>query len=156
MAIDKIDHQALDRLLDELDIRARTQQPGDRSNESYECQRRHPRTPFRIGCQLRYFPTGSSTVGTLAARTRNLSRNGIGLLVRRVFAKGEPVELKISIADRPDVYMAGLATFCRYAGQGFYELGLSLRTASSAPIFSKHPDTAIRSINWLRDAVLHA
>jgi len=72
------------------------------------------------------------------------------LLVRRVFAVGEALELEIHVPGRPKMYMAGLVTFCRYAGRGHHEVGVSLKAAQSKPIFSVSPMTAMQSLDWLQ------
>src|SRR5438105_4466351 len=120
---------AMNLLLDELELRA--QQGDGREGEAYwVCQRKHPRSVFRAGCIVYFFPQGSSTIASLHGRTRNLSRSGVGLLIRRVFRQGEPVEVEVVLPDRPSMYMAGMVTFCRYAGRGYHEIGVSLKTAA--------------------------
>jgi hypothetical protein len=139
--------EAINLLLDELELRAN--QDGSRSESRWVCQRKHPRSVFRAGCIVYFFPKGSATVTSLAGRTRNLSRTGVGLLVRRVFSGGEPVEVEIVLPDRPSMYLAGVVTFCRYAGRGFHEIGVFLKTAATEPIFFKNPLAAMETHPWL-------
>lgn len=150
MPSDTIDYEALDALLDDLDVKAGQKEGEDADDAYWVCQRRHPRHPFRVRCVIRFLAGGGSTVSTMPGRTRNLSRNGIALLVRRVFARDEPIEVEINVPDRPRTYMAGLVTFCRYAGRGYHELGIELKAASPAPVFSREPLLAIRTLEWLR------
>ncbi len=143
-----IDYPAIDNLLNELDSRAGTRRSGgDQADE--DCRRERERHPFRVGCVVRFLPSGSSTAGQLRGRTRNLSRNGLGLVVRRVFAMGEPVEIEVNLAGRPRVFLAGLASFCRYAGRGYHEVGIHLYTAQPRPVFSHNPTEAMRLLDWV-------
>jgi len=152
MAADATDHESLDQLLNELDLRAQQQDLGESAESYWVCQRSHPRRPFRTTCKVHFFPLGSSSLGCLKGRTRNLSRSGVGLLIRRMFAVGDPLEVEITIPGHPVMYVAGLVTFCRYAGQGYHEVGIALRTASGEPVFSKDPQLALEAIDWLREA----
>jgi len=152
MPADGADNDILNPLLDELDIKAERQHASERSDDYWVCQRRHPRHPFRATCLVRFLSVGSSTVSELPGRTRNLSRSGVGFLVRRVFAVGEVVELEIRPPQRHPMYLGGLVTFCRYAGRGFHEVGLSLKAAQSEPVFSTSPAAAMESLDWLRTA----
>ena len=142
-------NEALNMLLDELELRA--QQPRPEQQEAYwVCHRKHPRSPFRASCNVYFFLQGSSTVTSLAGRTRNLSRSGVGLLVRRVFRSGEPVEVEMVLPDHPAMYVAGLVTFCRYAGRGYHEIGVALQAAASDPVFCKNPSAAMETHAWIR------
>ena len=141
---------ALNLLLDELEVKAQQQHKSEHSDGYWVCQRRHPRNPFRAMCNVRFFPQGSSTVTSLPGRTRNLSRSGVGLLTRRVFRVGEPIEVEVLVPDRPQMFLAGLVTFCRYAGRGYHEIGVALHAAASEPVFSKNPTIALETLDWLR------
>jgi len=150
MSTDTINYEALDCLLDDLDVKSHRNPRNEADDAYWVCQRRHTRHPFRVSCMVRFFAGGGSTVSMLKGRTRNLSRNGMGLLVRRVFAKNEPIEVEVNVPGRSLMYMAGLVTFCRYAGQGYYELGVSLKIALPEPVFSREPLLAVRTLDWLR------
>lgn len=152
MPSEVIDCEVLDDLLDELDIKARDQHAGERSEEYWACQRRHPRHPFRVGCKARFLMPGSMALSMLPGHTRNLSRNGLGLLVRRVFVFGEPIEVEVLPPGRPPMFMAGVVRFCRYAGRGFHEIGVQLKAASAEPIISKGCTVPAEVIIWLSDA----
>jgi hypothetical protein len=150
MAVDRTADALLNELLDELELRAQQQHLGERSDEYWVCQRKYPRNPFRAACLVHFFPQGSSTVANLSGRTRNLSRSGVGLIVRRVFRAGEPVEVELLVPERPRMYLAGLVTFCRYAGHGYHEVGVALRAAGPDPVFSRDPIRALHEFEWLR------
>jgi len=149
VAVDTVDYQILNRLLDELDIRAKSDLAKADDGAYWVCQRQYARYPFRMPCTVRFLPSGSFTVGELPGRTRNLSRSGLGLLVRRVFAVDDPVEVQVNMPDRGPMYLAGLVRFCRYAGRGYHELGLTLKAASPDPVFSGSPVLARRTYDWL-------
>ncbi len=152
MATDVIELQTLDSVLDELDVRAQ-HRPKESEDDYWVCKRKHPRHPFRAVCTIRFMPSGSGTVVSLQGRTRNLSRSGLGLLVRRVFSPLEPVEVEVSLPERPRMFMGGLVRFCRYAGRGYYEVGVELKAAASEPIFSSNPILAVRALDWLNPEV---
>lgn len=150
MAVGTRDCELLDALLDELDIRGRQQHAGERTDDYWVCQRRFPRHPFRTICKVRFLNTGSFSIAELPGRTRNLSRNGLGLVVRRVFASGEVIEVEILPPNRPPMFMAGLVRFCRYAGRGYHEIGLQLKVASPEPILSRQSSVSPEFVHWLR------
>jgi len=153
MPVDTTDYQALDYLLDELDVRAQKHTAEDAEDAYWACQRKHPRHPFRVGCTVRFMPSGSKLVAAMAGRTRNLSRGGLAVLTRRVFSLGDPIEVEVTLPGRPKMFMAGLVCFCRYAGRGYYELGIELKAAASEPIFSTHPMLAVRALDWLNPEI---
>jgi hypothetical protein len=149
----QVDFQALDVLLDDLDYRSEEHDKTETSDDYWVCQRKFPRNRFRMDCLVYFLATmGSTTVLNMGGRTRNLSRNGVGLLVRRPFSLGDPLEVQIAVPGRSVLYMAGLTAFCRYAGRGYHEIGVRLKTASPNPIFSRNPLAAMRSLDWLRPA----
>lgn len=150
ITIPDVKGHALNDLLDELDAKAEQRYTGERGRSYWVCQRKHARHPFRAACTVRFLLGGFMTVTSLPGRTRNLSRNGIGVLVRRLFRQNEPMELEVELPDRPRMYMAGLATFCRYAGRGFHEVGVQLHTVSPEAVFSADPITACERYDWLR------
>ncbi|HOA74678.1 MAG TPA: PilZ domain-containing protein [Phycisphaerae bacterium] len=149
MGIDK-DRETLDRLLDELDIKGRQQHVGEHADDYWVCQRRHPRYAFRTNCVVRFLSADCTQVLSVEGRTRNLSRGGLGILVRHVFNVGDPVEVEIQVPGQPRMYMAGLVQFIRYAGRAYHELGIALRSAGQQPIFSHNPEAAWQSLDWLR------
>jgi len=148
--MDKSGDDFLNMLLDELETRAQQQHLKKHSDSEWSCQRKHARNPFRAACNVHFFAQSSFAVASLKGRTRNLSRSGVGLLVRRVFRVGEPLEVEILVPDRTPMYMAGLVTFCRYAGRGYHEVGVALRAAGSKPVFSTNPSAAMEKHHWLR------
>lgn len=149
MGLDK-ERESLDRLLEELDIKARQQHVGEKADDFWVCQRRHPRYAFRAECVVRFLSGNSTEVISVAGRTRNLSRGGLGILAKHVFHIGDPVEVELQLPGQPRMYMAGLAQFVRYAGRGFHEIGIALRAASPQPVFSRNPIAAFQSLDWLR------
>lgn len=140
----------VDQLLDELDVASSAQLEG--RADSDVCQRNNTRHPFRAECIVRFMPAGTTTISELPGRTRNLSCNGLGLLVRRVFRLGDPMEVEVRLAGRPTMYMAGLVSFCRYAGGGYHEVGIRLRAAKPEPVFSSNVSQALKSLDWLQAA----
>jgi hypothetical protein len=142
--------EALNLLLDELEQQARQHRRTGSAEDYWVCQRRHPRNPFRVACNAYFFAEGRPEVTALPGRTRNLSRCGVGLLVRRVFQYGEPVEVEIVLPGRAPMYLAGVVRFCRYAGHGYHEIGVALQCVASIPLFCKDPTTAMATHPWVR------
>jgi hypothetical protein len=140
----------LERLLDDLDLHAKAHEADEAWLSRKSVNRKHARHPFRAECTVRFFPADSDESRSMAARTRNLSRGGLGLIARRVFALGEPVEVELTLPERGMVYMAGLVRFCRYAGLGFHEIGLQLKAVGGAPVIPASGLAARQMIEWLR------
>lgn len=153
MANEILDCELIDTLIDELDVRANVLHVAEQTDSYWVCQRRYPRHPFRVPCIVRFLLPGVFSARSLPGRTRNLSRSGIGLLVRRVFALQEPIEIEVMPPGRPPTYMAGVVRFCRYAGRGYHEVGVQLRAAGSKPIISREPVLAVQTMDWVRPAV---
>lgn len=152
MGLDR-DRETLDRLLEELDIKGKQQHLGDKAADYWVCQRRHPRYAFRADCVVRFMSAGCTDVLSVTGRTRNLSRGGLGILAKHVFSIGDPVEVELQLPGQPKMYMAGLTQFVRYAGRGFHEVGIALRSAAGQPIFSHNPSAAYQSLDWLRPPI---
>lgn len=147
MPVDQISAEALDILLNELDIMARHHALSSAGQERDE-NRIHSRKPFRVGCTVRFLSPGKSRVLEMTGRTRNLSRNGVGLVTRRVFAIGEPIELEIALPGRPTTCMAGLVRFCRYVSHGWHEIGVELKTAGTNSVFRDGTIHALQILEW--------
>jgi hypothetical protein len=150
MASELLDCELLDDLIDDLDVKAKSNHVAELSESYWVCQRRHPRHPFRVPCKVRFLLPGGFTVMELPGRTRNLSRSGIGLLVRRVFVAMEPIEVEVLTPGRPAMYMAGVIRFCRYAGRGYHEVGMQLKAAGGEPVISRQPALAAQTLDWVR------
>ena len=145
----KGEREAMDRLLEELDTKGRVQHVGDQGDNCWVCQRRHPRYAFRADCSVRFFGPYQEVI-CLPGRTRNLSRGGLGLLVKHVFTVGEVVEAQLQLPGQPMMYTAGVIQFARYAGRGYHELGVALKFAGPKPVFSHDPDTALATLDWIK------
>jgi hypothetical protein len=153
VARNSLDLRSLDCLLDELD------EASDRDIQKLDegsprgCRRRHPRKACRRDCLVRYMMARGGRIFCMKGRMRNLSRNGLSVLVRRVFGPHEPVEVELTLPDGPRMFMGGLVQFCRYVGQGYNELGVDLKAAAAEPIFSTNPVLAVRVLDWLNPDV---
>ncbi len=87
-----------------------------------------------------------TTTGSASANTRGIRS---ARPARFVFSPQEPIEVEVTLPGRPRMFMGGLVRFCRYAGRGYYELGIELKAAASEPIFSSNPILAVRALDWL-------
>ncbi len=152
MLTDWTKDEVLGSLLNELDTRAQMQNAARQADGEWASRRRDTRHPFRVPCKVRFFPTELSNTMEVEGRTRNLSRNGIGLLIRRMFAIGEPIEVEILTPRRPKMYVAGLVRFCRYVGRGCHEVGVGFKAASGDPLFSGNASKTQELLDWLREA----
>ena len=149
MAIQAVDQHMLDALLDQLDLGAQQAQNGEEAGDEWVCVRKSPRHPFRATCTLRFLSGGFERIGELAGRTRNLSRGGLAVIVRRVFQLTDPIEIEIRLPSKPTLFLAGVVTFCRYAGEGYHELGIALKITGDEPIFSDKLDEVVQKYDWL-------
>jgi PilZ domain len=146
----------LDELLNELDRhaeQAETELSAGKQTQYWLCQRQGTRHRFRCNCLVRFFASAAREIGALPGRTRNLSRRGVGLLVRRPFTDGEVIEMELG--KRPSqapTFLAGEVRFCRYAGRGYYEVGVALKSAQNEAIFSGNPAAAMQTLEWVRKA----
>ena len=136
----------LDSLIADLDDKARVQESC--APEARRIPRRQSRHPYRVDCLVRLFSFGSDRPIVLRGRTRNLSRGGVGLILRRPLAHDEPVEVEVAGPDGGRLYMAGLVRFCRYVGLGYHEIGVALRMAGSCPVFPPTHSEACLTIDW--------
>ena len=140
---------ALEYLLNEMDVQSEDVARGSECDESWSCNRDLPRHAFRTVCMVRFMSASTGTFFALKGRTRNLSRRGLSLLVRRVFTLGEPVEIELRPRGRPATFVTGLIRFCRYAGRGYHEVGVELKSASPSPILSGNHHLAMRELDRL-------
>lgn len=134
-------------LLNELDVRAQRGQ----IHAKDDCRRRRPRYTFRTPCSVRFLPPGATKLSEWPGRTRNLSRSGLALLVRRAFSLGDAVEIELKLANQATMFMAGIVTFCRYAGGGYHEVGVGLRLSGPDPIFSSNPAEMVRTLELIEE-----
>ena len=143
------EHEVLDRLLEELDSGAGGPSGGDDPGD-WSCQRRHTRCAFRTDCVIRLLSSRGTEVLAVSGRTRNLSRSGVSILLKHVCTVGDAAEVELHLPGQPTTFIAGLIQFVRYAGHGYHELGVAIRSAGPAPIFSHDPMSARQALNWLR------
>lgn len=120
-------------LLNELDVQAKRGQVQAKANN-----RRCPRYSFRTPCCVRFLPPGVAKLQEWPGRTRNLSRGGLALLVRREFNLGDAVEVELKLANQAAMFMVGIIGFCRYAGGGYHEVGIGLRHAGRESVFTSN------------------
>ena len=140
----------LNQLLDELDsARGRY---GAAPAKKEGLLHRAPRHPFRTNCTVRFILTGTTRVQATEGRTRNLSQGGLGLLMRRMCQRGEPIEVELTFPGKSPTCVGGVVAFCRYAGRGFHEVGLCLKLAQPRPILSRNLHEALATFRWLREA----
>jgi hypothetical protein len=134
MPVDQICYTSLDLLLNDLDTCARQYEGCGKDAYRY---RAHPRQPFRTGCEIRHAPAGGQLC-EIVGRTRNLCRNGISFICRKVFCLNEVLELEIAVPGRPITFMVGVVRFCRYVSQGYHEVGIELQSAGKESIFKQN------------------
>lgn len=113
------------RLLEELDQRAMPVGPDPLE------QRTHTRNRFRTSCDVRFFGDDGRTVESTTARTRNISRGGLGFLSRHWFRRGDSVHMTLSLPNAPKSALAGKVTFSRAVRGGWYEIGLQFEPAGA-------------------------
>jgi len=124
-----------------------------RKRGSTRNRRRRDRAPLKIPCMGYVFGQRTGEIHTHEATTLNISRGGLGLVVRKCFLQDEPIEVRICLPNRSPLYLAGLVRFCMYLSDGFFEIGVQLMSAGDLPIFSADPLKAVRELPWLATAI---
>jgi len=139
-----------DATTDEMLALAR--QLNDNDVDSYVGIRKQDRKKLVAPCTLHYFGGRRSDLHARLAATRNLSTGGVGLLVDRPMARGEPVEV---VLDRgaSKLFLAGLVSYCRYVHGRIHEIGVQFVAHSVAPIISGDPPSALNTHNWVGQAL---
>ncbi len=146
-------HNPIENLLNELDEAALQWQVGLAAESSWECRRDKWRRPFRVPCEVWAMTGTNGMLKHQGAHTRNISERGVALLAADPVLEGMPVEIRISVARRPRIHLAGLVVFCRSTVNDLQEIGVSLKVQQGSPIFHDNPMGAIASIAWIRDAM---
>ncbi len=119
----------------------------------FACRRAKPRRKLCIACDIWFFDDRGARLNRRRAVTRNISERGIGLLARCLVPWGSPLEICIAVPGRAPMYLGGVATFCRYTTQGFYEIGLRLEARQDSPIFADDPGIRGVELPWLSQAL---
>ncbi len=87
---------------------------------------------------------------------RNLSQGGVSVLVRRSFVPGEALEVEVTPPINNKTFLAGLIRFCRYVGNGYYEVGIEFKAVSSRTLFTSDPFQAKRlATTWKEQDLDH-
>ena len=115
--------------------------------------RKESRKELIAPCKLTTLVGATLELATEDAYVRNISTGGLALLAARSIPRGQPAEVAILVNDRPELYVAGMAAFCRHVEGVVYEIGLQLFTYARQPILSHDPISAIRNLDWAADAL---
>jgi hypothetical protein len=94
-------------ILDYIDEQARDH--GWRNQNVRSSTRKRLRAP----CEVRYFALDNATVLTLQGKTRDISRNGVGLIASAPLANGAGVYLHLTLPDGKKHILSGVVTFSR-------------------------------------------
>lgn len=117
-------------------------------------RRSNVREPLEAPCTIYFFLEKPDKTASLPGRTRNISRKGMAVLVKRCLHKGEPVEVRLELSGRGSIHMGGLVSFCRYVSDGLHEIGIELMHACDSHIFADNPTEAGARFPWLHDALV--
>jgi len=139
-----LENWSITSLLDELDEASSTESKKREEGAHGPCRRRHGRHVCRRDCKVRYVAPGCGSIVCLEGRMRNLSQGGVSLLVRRSFVPGEAIEVEVDPPIKDKVFLAGLIRFCRYVGNGYYEVGIEFKAVSARTLFTNDPFQAKR------------
>lgn len=144
----------VDRFLDELDHASMQWQVSlAAERDDWKCRRDKWRRPFRVPCEFWSYAGLDGALKHQGGHTRNISERGVGLLAAHPVVKGVPIEIRISVAKRPCIHLAGIVAFCRPTTGDMHEIGVSLIVQQGASVFHDDPMGAIASVAWIRDAV---
>lgn len=124
------DRRTLVEYLDELDQRERDA----KRRREVRCS---PRVTYRMkALQVEFAPRNARREAHLAP-SRNLSRNGVALLVSHFVYPGTPCRLQLMLADEQPFPIAGVVTHCRYlVGSGtVHEVGIRFEREIDVAMF---------------------
>jgi len=140
--------ESLNDLLNTLDATDDPSGSGGGTNRRLRLRR-----SFRTVCQVSCFPSGGPMM-TLQAQTRNISFQGIAVVLPVELLAGHPIEVAIDLPDLGLTHLGGLVVFCRSVGRGHYEVGVEIRTSFCGAIFCNDPASAAAEHPWF--AAAHA
>lgn len=139
----------LQRVIRSLEVDASAEAAAHQATHQPE-RRRDPRIPMRVECDVYFLPRPVTEAVSLPGKTRNISRGGIAVLVRRAFQLFEPVEVVISGPRLPQpLHLAGEVVFCRFVGGQWHEIGVRLHETRHEPIIIREPRRAAVTRPWL-------
>jgi len=88
----------------------------------------------------------------LPSITRNISFQGIAVLVPAELEVGHPIEVAIELPDQAPTYLAGVVAFCRSIAHGHCEVGVHIKACGSGPIFEDDLSVAVAAHAWFAEA----
>ena len=91
--------------------------------------RKCPRHQIVTPCLLQVDAGGKGWLHHVDAYIRNVSLNGMGLLLREMRMPGEIAEIKINIDDQTK-YFCGVIIFCRHIEGSVHDIGVQLYQGS--------------------------
>lgn len=114
--------------------------------------RKHQRHRIVTPCLLHVDPDGKGWLHHVDAYIRNVSLNGIGLLLREMRMPGEIVEVKVEIDDQAK-FLCGVIVFCRHVEGSVHDVGVQLYQSSREPQLAALMATpAEQAPDWYRAA----
>lgn len=99
-------------------------------------KRRAERRKLKVPCHIRYVVPGVADVCHAGGRARDISRSGLGLLVKQCLAGGTPLLVTVSLSERQAVDLTGSVAFSRHVHLGWYIVGVRLEPVSDPRLSS--------------------
>ncbi|MHC4609010.1 MAG: PilZ domain-containing protein, partial [Planctomycetota bacterium] len=84
--------------------------------------------------------------------TRNISFQGIAVVLPAELTVGHPIEVLIDLPDPGPTHLAGVVAFCRRVAGAYYEVGVEIRSSASAPILQDDPSAMANALPWFAEA----
>ncbi|MCH7814589.1 MAG: PilZ domain-containing protein [Planctomycetes bacterium] len=140
--------ESLDDLLNTLDA---GENPPIDSNAKPN-RRLRLRRSFRTPCEVTCFPAGQPMT-IIEGVTRNVSFQGLSVVIESPLVTGQPVEVVIELPDHGATHLAGIITFSRRVPGQRHEIGMVVKASAAEPIFRADPTTAADRHPWLKAAL---
>lgn len=100
--------------------------------------RSHKRNPFRSPCTIRYVLPGAASAELVSGVTRDLSRGGLGIVVKESLPRGTSTRVTLSLPGGKTVELTGTVAFCRHAQGSWYVVGIQFKSADHPQLQPLH------------------
>ena len=93
------------------------------------------RRSFRTPCRVTCFPAGQAMT-TVEGVTRNVSFQGLSVVIESPLVTGQPVEVVIELPDQAATHLAGVIAFTRRVHHQRHEIGMVVKASAAKPFMA--------------------